>query len=265
MNGLKLFAAAMLAAILLPFAAGAQALPDLGGKKVVVVTENAYFPLQFVDPASGKAVGWEYDAMAELAKRLNFTVEYQNTSWDAMIQAVSDRQYDIGMTGITINDERKQKVDFSDPYMRSEIFMLVRGDESRFADAKGFAADGKLLIGAQAGTSPFYVAVYNILDGNEQNPRIKLFETFAATVEALKAGDVDLVLTDSAAGKSITAGSGGKLKLVGEPLQAEDFGFIFPKGSDLVAPINAGIAALKADGTLDELTQKWFVDYKPAQ
>ncbi|MDW6021687.1 transporter substrate-binding domain-containing protein [Mesorhizobium sp. BAC0120] len=265
MTKLKFLAAALLTVLLTPFAANAQALPDLGGKKVVVVTENAYFPLQFVDPASGKAIGWEYDAVAELAKRLNFKVEYQNTSWDAMIQAVSDKQYDMGMTGITINDERKQKVDFSDPYMRSEIFMLVRADESRFADPKSFAANDKLLVGAQAGTSPFYVAVYNVLDGNEQNPRIKLFETFAATVAALQAGDVDLVLTDSAAGKSITANSGGKLKLIGEPLQAEDFGFIFPKGSDLVASINAGIAALKAEGTLDKITQKWFVDYKPAK
>jgi polar amino acid transport system substrate-binding protein len=262
---LKLLAAALLAALALPLAARADALPDLGGKKVVIVTENAYFPLQFVDPASGKAIGWEYDAIDALSKKLNFSVEYQNTSWDAMIQAVSDKQYDMGMTGITINDERKQKVDFSDPYMRSEIFMLVRGDESRFADAKSFAANDKLLIGAQAGTSPFYVAVYNVLDGNEQNPRIKLFETFAATVEALKAGDVDLVLTDSAAGQSISANSDGKLKLVGAPLQAEDFGFIFPKGSDLVKPLNAGIAALKTDGTLDQLTKKWFVDYKPAK
>ena len=137
------------------------------------------FPAAVRRSASGKQIGWEYDAINEIAKRLNFTVEYQNTSWDAMIQAVSDKQYDIGMTGITIKDERKQKVDFSDPYMRSEIFMLVRGDESRFTDAKSFAADEKLLIGAQAGTSPFYVAVYNVLDGNEQNPRIKLFETFA--------------------------------------------------------------------------------------
>ena len=260
---LKLLAAALLAALALPVAARADALPDLGGKKVVIVTENAYFPLQFVDPASGKPIGWEYDAIDALSKKLNFKPEYQNTSWDAMIQAVSDKQYDMGMTGITINDERKQKVDFSDPYMRSEIFMLVRGDESRFTDAKSFAANDKLLVGAQAGTSPFYVAVYNVLDGNEQNPRIKLFETFAATVEALKAGDVDLVLTDSAAGQSITANSGGKLKLVGAPLQAEDFGFIFPKGSELVKPVNAGIAALKADGTLDALTKKWFVDYKP--
>ena len=74
---------------------------------------------------------------------------------------------------------------------------------------------------------------------------------------------MDLVLTDSAAGKSISANSGGKLKMIGEPLQAEEFGFIFPKGSDLVAPINAGIAALKTDGTLDALTKTWFVDYKP--
>ncbi len=263
MSRLKLSLAGLLACLLVPFAAFAQALPDLGGKTVVVVTENAYFPLQFVDPATGKPGGWEYDMMAELAKRLNFKVEYQNTSWDAMIQAVSDGQYQMGMTGITITDERKQKVDFSDPYMLSEIFMLVRGDETRFSDGKGFAADDKLLVGAQAGTSPFYVAVYDLLDGNEQNPRIKLFETFAATVAALQAGDVDVVLTDSAAGKTIVGNSDGKLKLVGAPLKAEEFGAIFPKGSDLVAPINAGIAALKADGTLDAITIKWFVDYKP--
>ena len=261
----KFSLAGLLAVLLMPALAFAQGLPDLGGRKVVVVTENAYFPLQFVDSASGKAVGWEYDAVEALSKKLNFEVEYQNTSWDAMIQAVSDKQYDMGMTGITIKEERKEKVDFSDPYMRSEIFMLVRGDETRFSDPKAFAADEKLLIGAQAGTSPFYVAVYNVLDGNEQNPRIKLFETFAASVAALQAGDVDLVLTDSAGGQALVANSGGKLKLVGDPLQAEDFGFIFPKGSDLVAPINAGIAALKADGAFDAITKKWFVDYKPGQ
>src|SRR5690348_1323829 len=115
---LKLLAAALLAVMVMPFSARADALPDLGGKKVVIVTENAYFPLQFMDAASGKAIGWEYDAIDALSKKLNFTVEYQNTSWDAMIQAVSDKQYDMGMTGITINDERKQKVDFSDSYMR---------------------------------------------------------------------------------------------------------------------------------------------------
>lgn len=265
MSNFKLSLAGALAVVLLPLAATAQSLPDLGGKSVVVVTENAYPPLQFIDPKTGKQIGWEYDAMDEIAKRLNFKIEYQNTSWDAMIQAVSDGQYQVGMTGITIKDERKEKVDFSDPYMRSQQFMLVRADESRFTDAKSFGALKDGLIAAQPGTSPFYTAVYEILDGNEQNPRIKLFETFGATVQALKAGDVDLVLTDSVAAQGYVDASEGKLKVVGEPLGSEDFGFIFKKGSDLVAPINAAIAALKADGTFDKLNKKWFLDYKMGQ
>jgi len=244
--------------------ATAEGLPDLAGREVVVVTENAYPPLQFLD-ASGAAVGWEYDAVAEIAKRLNLAVSYQNSSWDAMIPAVSGGQYDMGMTGITIRDDRKEQVDFSDPYMRSEMVMLVRGDESRFSDAASFAANADLLMAAQPGTTPFYVGVYEVLDGNEANPRIKMFETFGAGVEALKAGDVDLVLTDGTAGAGYVAASNGGLKIVGDKLGAEDFGFIFPKGSDLVAPINAAIAALKADGTIEALNQKWFLDYKMGQ
>ncbi len=239
----------------------AQDVPDLGGRAVTVVTENAYPPLQFLD-ASGAAIGWEYDAMAEIAKRLNITVAYENTSWDAMIPAVSEAQFDLGMTGITIKDDRKEKVDFSEPYMRSEMLMMVRGDEARFTDAAGFAADPELLMAAQPGTSPFYVGVYEVLDGNEANPRIKTFETFGAGLEALKAGDVDLVLSDSTGANGYVSASGGSLKIVGAPLGAEDFGFIFPKGSDLVAPMNAAIASMKVDGTMDTLNQKWFVDYK---
>ena len=248
--------------ILTPAIATAQSLPDLGGRDVVVVTENAYPPLQFIDPKTGDQIGWEYDAMNEIARRLNFKVEYRNTSWDAMIQAVSDAQYHIGMTGITIKEERKGKVDFSDAYMRSEMFMLVRGDESRFTEAASFAAFEDGLVGAQPGTTPFYVAVYDMLDGNEQNPRIKLFETFGATVQALKAGDVDAVLTDGTAGNGYVEASDGGLKMIGEPLGTEDFGFIFPKGSDLVEPIDAAIEAMKADGAIDALNKKWFLDYK---
>ncbi|MHA3915256.1 transporter substrate-binding domain-containing protein [Halovulum sp. GXIMD14793] len=240
----------------------AQDLPDLGGREVVIVTENAYPPLQFIDPKTGEAIGWEYDAIAELAKRLNFIPVYENTSWDAMIPAVSEGQYDLGMTGITIREDRMEKVDFSDAYMRSEMFMMVRGDEDRFTDGASFAAFEDGLVGAQPGTTPFYVAVYDMLDGNEANPRIKLFETFGATVLALKAGDVDVVLTDGTAGQGYVDAEAGKLKLTGDAMGTEDFGFIFPKGSDLVTPFNAGIAAMKADGTAEALNKKWFLDYK---
>ena len=257
-------AAALLGLTLLAPAAFAADLPDLGGKEIVIVTENAYPPLQFLDK-DGMAVGWEYDALAEIAKRLNITVKYENISWDAMIPAVSEGQFDMGMTGITIKDDRKEKVDFSDSYMTSEMVMLVRGDEARFTDAASFAANPELLMAAQPGTTPFYVGVYNVLDGNEANPRIKLLETFGATVEALKSGDVDLILTDGTAGAGYVDASNGGLKIIGEKLGTEDFGFIFPKGSDLVAPMNAAIAALRADGTMDALNKKWFLDYKMGQ
>ena len=236
-------------------------LPDLGGQEIVVVTENAYPPLQFID-AEGNAVGWEYDAMAEIAARLNATVVYENISWDAMIPAVSEGQYDMGMTGITIREDRAEVVDFSDTYMTSEMVMMVRGDEERFTNAASFAANDELYMAAQPGTTPFYVGVYDVLDGDEANPRIKLFETFGAGVEALRAGDVDLVLTDGTAGNGYVDASGGALKIIGEKLGTEDFGFIFPKGSELVAPINAAIADMAADGTLDALNTKWFLEYK---
>ena len=253
---------AILAALLLAAPAVAQDLPDLDGRTITVVTENAYPPLQFVDPASGEAIGWEYDAMAEIADRLDAEIEYQNTSWDAMIPAVSQGQYDLGMTGITIREDRAEMVDFSEPYMRSEMVMLVRGDETRFDDAAGFAAGEDLLVAAQPGTTPFYVAVYDVLDGDEANPRVRLFETFGAGVQALRAGDVDLVLTDGTAGEGYVAASEGALKIVGEKLGTEDFGFIFPKGSDLVEPINAAIAAMREDGTFDALNTKWFLEYE---
>ena len=249
------------ATLLATSAAAGGHLPNLDGREIVVVTENAYPPLQFVD-GDGNAVGWEYDAMAEIAERLNATVVYENTSWDAMIAAVSEGQYDMGMTGITIREDRMEMVDFSDKYMTSEMVMLVRGDEDRFDDAASFAANDDLLMAAQPGTTPFYVGVYDVLDGDEANPRIKLFETFGAGVAALSAGDVDLVLTDGTAGNGYVEASDGGLKIVGEKLGTEDFGFIFPKGSDLVAPINAAIADMASDGTLEALNTKWFLEYK---
>lgn len=259
---MKRLVGAALASLMCVTGAMAADLPDLQGREVVVVTENAYPPLQFVDPKSGDAVGWEYDAMAVIAERINITVVYENISWDAMIAAVSEGQFDLGMTGITIREDRKEQVDFSDKYMTSEMVMMVRGDEDRFSDAKGFAADDDLLMAAQPGTTPFYVGVYDVLDGNEQNPRIKLFETFGAGVQALRTGDVDLVLTDGTAGNGYVEASDGGLKIVGEKLGTEDFGFIFPKGSDLVAPMNAAIASMEADGTIDALNKKWFLDFK---
>ena len=256
---------ALAASLTLLTATTAQDLPDLGGRTIRAVTENAYPPLNFADPKTGDGIGWEYDAVNEIAERLNAEVEWNLTSWDVMIEAVRTGQFDVGMDGITINDERKQQVDFSDAYMTSEQFMLVRADETRITGKESFSADTSLLIGAQAGTSNFYAAVYDILDGDEANPRIKLFDTFGASVQALKSGDVDMVLMDQASIEGYIGADPGVFRTVGDPVGSDEFGFIFTPGSDLVAPFNAALAQMKADGTIDGLNRKWFYEYSAAQ
>jgi polar amino acid transport system substrate-binding protein len=239
-------------------------LPDLEGRTVVAVTGNDYTPLNFVDPATGESVGWEYDAVNEICRRLNCAVDWQVTAWDTMISAVQEGQFDVGMDGITITDERKQQVDFSDPYMTSQQFMLVRADEDRFSTKEEFAANPELLIGSQAGTTNFYTAVYEVLDGDEANPRIKLFENFGATVQALLAGDVDMVLMDAASSQGYIGANPDQLKVIGDPLGTEEFGFIFAPESDLVAAFNAAIQSMKEDGFLDHLNTRWFFLYEPS-
>ena len=236
-------------------------LPDLNGREIKAVTANDYVPLQFIDPKTGKAVGWEFDAMAEICKRLNCTIDWQVASWETMIPAIKDGQFDVGMDGITITEERAQEVDFSAPYMRSEQYMLVRADEDRFTTPEAFKADEDLLIGSQAGTTNFYTAVYNVLDGNEANPRIILFDNFGASVQALLRGDVDMVLMDKASSAGYIGANPNQLKIVGDPLAGEDFGFIFTPGSDLVDPFNAAIDSLLQDGYLDFLNNRWFFLY----
>jgi polar amino acid transport system substrate-binding protein len=238
-------------------------LPDLEGTTVVAVTGNDYTPLNFVDPLSGEAVGWEYDAVNEICRRLNCEVDWQVTAWDTMIAAVKEGQFDIGMDGITITEERAQEVDFSDPYMVSQQFMLVRADEDRFSTPEEFAAEEALLIGSQTGTTNFYVAVYDVLDGDEANPRIKLFENFGAAVQALIAGDVDMVLMDAASSRGYIGANPDELKLVGDPLGTEEFGFIFTPGSELVDPFNAVLATMEEDGFLEHLNTRWFFLYDP--
>ena len=201
--------------------------------------------------------------MNEICRRLNCAVDWKLSSWDAMIPAVKAGQFDVGADGIIITDERKTQVDFSAPYMISQQVMLARADEARFQDHKEFAANDRLLIGSKAGTTSFYTAVYTVLDGNERNPRIKLFETFGAAVQGLLAGDVDMVVLDRASARGYIGANPDQLKISGDPLVSEEFGFIFTPKSDLVAPFNAAIAQMKKDGFLDHLDLRWFFLYDP--
>ncbi|WIY52918.1 transporter substrate-binding domain-containing protein [Devosia sp. YIM 151766] len=254
---------ALLASAALVLAAApvaAQDLPDLDGRVIHAVTENAYYPLNFAD-ADGNGIGLEYDVVNEVASRLNATIEWNLTAWDVMIESVRTGQFDIGADGITITAERAEQIDFTDPFITVEQYFLVRADEERITGAESFAEDEDLLFGAQAGTSSFYTAIYDILDGDEANPRVKTFDSFGAAVQAVKAGDVDAVIADQAAASGYIGADPGAFKQVGESIKSDPLGFILTPGSDLAAPFNAALDQLREEGWLDERINYWFFEY----
>ncbi len=239
-------------------------LPDLKGREIIVVTAQDYMPLTFVDAKSHQAVGLEYELIGNICLRLNCKITYKVAAWDGMIAAVNQKQYDIGMDGISITDDRKKQVDFSAPYTTITEKFLVRAGEKDFTDKKSFAANPKLKIGAQAGTSGYYTAldILGIKDGDKSD-RLVFYNDFGLSVQALLTGDVDTVISDVASGRGYIGANAGKLQLLDENLSSDSLGFMFPQGSDLVAPINAALAAMKADGYLGYLENKWFFLFNP--
>ncbi len=233
-------------------------LPDLGGQEVVVAVENLYTPFQFTDPSTGEALGYEYDMMAEICARINCTPVYETTSFDVLIGAVGEGQYDMGVTGISIREERRSIVDFSDPYINLDQFLLVRADEERFDSLDAFMENEDLLLGVQQGTSGFFVT----MDVPEEQRVV--FNEFGALVQALINGDIDAMPADATAATGFISTSADAVKLVGEPISRDEFGLIFPIGSDLVEPMNAAIGSMFEDGYLEFLYYKWFFDYTPA-
>jgi len=223
-------------------------LPDLDGREIVIAVENLYTPFQFENPSTGTTMGYEYDMVAELCARLNCTPTYEYISWDALITSVSEGQFDMGMTGISITDERKQVVDFSDPYINMDQYLLTRADEDRFANMDEFVANDDLILGGQQGTAGFFIT-----EGVVPDSRRVVYNEFGALVQALIVGDIDAMPADASAAAGFKSTTGQAVKLVGDPISKDEFGLVFPKGSDLVAPMNAAIASIKADGFSDYL------------
>ena len=230
-------------------------LPDLGGREVTIAIENGYLPFNYINPETGEAEGWDYDFIDMACERLNCTPVYIEFAWDTMIASVAEGQFDMAADGITITEDRAQVVDFSDGYAPVDQRLLVQVDETRFEDIEGLVADENLILGTQIGTTNYQVATNYLGDD-----RIITFDGFGETVQALVAGDVDGVIIDAIAGEGYISAQKDQLKLVGESLSADELGFIFPKGSDLVEPFNMVIAEFKEDGTIDQLATKWFTD-----
>ena len=232
---------------------GTEGLPDLGGREVTVAVENAYLPFNYIDPVTAEPAGWDYDVWNEMCRVLNCVPVYTEAAWEGMIQAVSDGQFDAAADGITITDDRKEIVDFSDGYINIEQRLLVRKDEARIESIDDIVADESLKLGTQTGTTNYETATTYLSED-----RISGFEQFGFAVQALIEGDVDAVIIDEVAGMGYLGENADSLKLAGPSMSSDQLGFIFPKGSDLVEPVNLAIKALYDSGFMSTINLKFF-------
>lgn len=239
-----------------PIPSGPVSMPDLEGRTVTAAVDPSYLPFSYICPNANEPVGWDFDALAEICSRLNcklVALNAQEIAWFNLVAAVAEGQFDVAGDGITITEDRKKILDFSDGYMEVDQVLMVTTDETRFGSANDLKNNPALKVGTQIATTNYDEAV--ILVGKE---RVIPFNTFDEAVAALISKQVDAVVIDDIAGDSYVAVNPGKIKLLPDILVKDQLGFIFPKGSKLVGPFNIALAAMRKDGTLDKLAQKWF-------
>ncbi len=226
------------------------------GAKVLKVGSSVDFaPFEFQDEGQKEYQGFDMDLIRAIGKEMGYDVEIQNLGFDGLIPALQGKNIDAIISGMSINDERKQNVLFSDPYYQSGLTMVVRDNETAiksFQDLKGKK------VAVQIGTTS--ADEVKKIDGVE----IKELNTPADCFMELKAGGVDAVVNDRPVNDYyITKNNAQGVKALEEKLTAEDYGIAIGKDNkELQQKVNDALKKLKENGEYDKIFAKWFGEKK---
>jgi len=236
-----------------PVAAASAAPPPPPAKVFVVGTDAAYAPFESQNE-KGEIVGLTVDVLSAVAKKAGIEIKFVNTPWEGIFNSLQQGDRDLLASSITITDERKQTMDFTNPYF--DAFQLIAVKESskvaKFEDLK------KLKVGVQTGTTGDEV-VTKLQGKNSTN--IKRFESTPLALKELESGGVDAVVADNGVVVNyVTNNPGSKFKTVSDKAFApEQYGFAVKKGNaELLEKLNKGLADIKADGSYDQIYAKYF-------
>jgi polar amino acid transport system substrate-binding protein len=234
-------------------AAASAPAPAPAAKVYVVGTDAAYAPFESQNE-KGEIVGFDIDVVNAVAKKAGIEVKFVNTPWEGIFNNLAQGDRDIIVSAVTITDERKQTMDFSNPYFDAYQLIAVKANSkiSKFDDLK------KLKVGVQTGTTGDEVV--SKLQG-KTSANIKRFESTPLALKELEAGGVDAVVADNGVVVNyVTNNVGSKFKTVSDKAFApEQYGLVVKKGNaDLLGKLNKGLADIKADGTYDQIYAKYF-------
>ncbi len=217
---------------------------------IKIATESSYKPFSYTD-ADGKLIGYEIELVDALCAQMKAECEVISQDWDGLIPGLNAQKFDAAIAGMSITPERKEVVDFSDPYFHSGIILIgKKGDDISIDSLKGQP------IASQRST-----VASQYLQDEHADADIKLYDTQDNAYLDLTSGRARAMMSDKVTGIDWLKTDAGKdYEVKGNEISSDDdaMGIAFRKGDPLVAKFNAALAELKDNGTYDQITGSYF-------
>lgn len=221
--------------------------------KLVMATNAAFPPYEFYE--GDTIVGIDAEIAAAIAEKLGMDFAIEDMEFDAIIPAVTSGKASMGMAGMTVTDERKESVDFSDSYATGVQVIIVNEGSSIQTVDDLFAEGVSHVIGVQTGTTGDLYTTWDIED--EGLGTVERFNKGADAVLALTQGKVDCVVIDNQPAKEFVKANEG-LAILDTEYAVEDYAICFAKDSELTEKVNGALQELIADGTVQAIIEKYI-------
>lgn len=222
-------------------------------KTIKVGTDITFVPFEFED--NGTYTGFDIDLINAIAKEAGYEVELQPMQFAGLIPALQAGNVDVGIAGITIKPERAKQVLFTDPYYDAGQVIAIRKDETTIKTVDDLKDK---VLGAKIGTSGADIAEQMKQDGKLKE--VKLYDNNPESYIDLENGNIDAFINDKPVTEYYIKTKGeGKVKLLGDVLQGEQYGIAITKSKpELHKELNDALKTLKENGTYQQIYDKWF-------
>ena len=217
--------------------------------KLTVACDATWPPFEIVNEQTKELDGFGPELMRAIAAKAGLDIELVNVGFDSVLAGVSQCQYDMAVSSITITEERKKTILFSDPYFAAGQIVTVSKDNTTVKNKDDLA--GKT-VGGQIGTTGIIEA------GKIPGAKVKTFDEVGFAFQAVINGQIDAVIADNPIAAGYVNKSKDRLRTAGPVFTDEYFGIaICRKNAYLVPKVNAALKALKDEGFIDSLSKKW--------
>jgi polar amino acid transport system substrate-binding protein len=218
--------------------------------KIRVATDATWPPFEVVDEATKDIVGFDIDLLKAVAASQNIEVEFVNVGFDPLLAGIAQCQYDAAISAITITDDRKKEMLFTNPYFNAGQIVVVQAGNTDITSKDNL---GGKKVGAQIGTTGA------IEGGKISGADVRTYDTVDLAFQDLINGQIDAVIADNPLALGFVGKSPDKLKVVGNVFTDESYGIaVCNKNQALVDQLNAGLAKVEGEGLIEKLSAQWL-------